>query len=187
MSEIHCNRVLNSSKTPRQFASNIILANFNDELLMTSTVTGYTIARRGKKKKCNKLDEKKLGANEDAYKHWINNVYKTKFADTPDKDNSMREMSKFYYYVGKKLADLKKICEDTDEDQSIDEGSEDVVDDSQMNDENARLKNSDKKKKYTNRKTRNSKITQETNEQSEKNANIVDEDVRFYNYSPQMF
>ncbi|XP_039313244.1 uncharacterized protein LOC113005939 [Solenopsis invicta] len=103
MSEIHYNRVLNSSKTPRQFASNIILANFDDELLMTSTVTGYTTAQRGKKKKCNKLDEKKLRACEDAYKHCINNVYKTKFADTPDKDNSMREMSKFYYYVGKNL------------------------------------------------------------------------------------
>ncbi|XP_039302946.1 uncharacterized protein LOC120356818 [Solenopsis invicta] len=100
MSEIHYNRVLNSSKTPRQFASNIILANFDDELLLTSTVTAT--ARRGKKKKCNKLDEKKLRTCEDAYKHWINNVYKTKFADTLDKDNSMREMSKFYY-VGKNL------------------------------------------------------------------------------------
>jgi hypothetical protein len=64
ITEIHYNRVLNSSKTPRQFASNIILTIFDDELLMISTVTGYTTTRRGKKRKCNKLDEKKLGACE---------------------------------------------------------------------------------------------------------------------------
>ena len=84
-----------------------------------------------------------------------------KFANTPDKDNSMREMSKFYYYVGKKLADLKKICEKgTDENQSIDEGSEDIVDDSQMNDKNAMPRNSDnKKKKHRNSRTINNKTT----------------------------
>jgi hypothetical protein len=97
----------------------------------------------------------------------------------------MREMSKFYYYVGKKLADLKKMYEkDTDENQSIDEGSEDIIDDSQMNDENARPKNSDKKK-HRNKRTRNDQTTQETSEQSEENEHI-DKD-RFYDFSPEMF
>ncbi|XP_025267231.1 putative uncharacterized protein DDB_G0274435 isoform X3 [Camponotus floridanus] len=60
ISEIHYNRVCNSSKTPRQFASNIIFPVFDDELLMTSTITGYTSARHGEKRPCNKLDEKNI-------------------------------------------------------------------------------------------------------------------------------
>lgn len=64
ISEIHYNRVCNSSETPRQFASNIIFPVFDDELLMTSTVTGYTSARHGEKRPCNKLDKKKLVACE---------------------------------------------------------------------------------------------------------------------------
>lgn len=64
ISEIHYNRVCNSSKTPRQFASNIIFPVFDDELLMTSTIIGYTSTRHGEKRRCNKLDEKKLGACE---------------------------------------------------------------------------------------------------------------------------
>lgn len=42
INEMHYNKVCNSSKTPRQFISNIIFPVFDDELLMTSTITGYT-------------------------------------------------------------------------------------------------------------------------------------------------
>jgi len=52
--------------TRRKLLANlqVIFSVFDDELLMTSTITGYTSARHGEKRPCNKLDEKKLGACE---------------------------------------------------------------------------------------------------------------------------
>lgn len=72
----------------------------------------------------------------------------------------MRELSKFYYYVGKKLADLKKSSR------------EKVID------ENAkkRRQNSDKNK------SKKSKSSEETDERSEEDVNVEDEDSRLYDY-----
>lgn len=101
----------------------------------------------------------------DIYKHWIQNVYKKKFADAPHKDNGMREMSKFYYYAGKKLADLKETSR------------EKVTDE---NTKKKRRQSSDDK-----RKSKKNKSSEEIDEQSEEDAG-EDEENQFYDYSPEI-
>ncbi|KAL7297464.1 hypothetical protein TKK_0009834 [Trichogramma kaykai] len=69
------NRVLNDSKTPRQFAGNILLPVFDEKKLLNSTISGFTSSRNGKRTKCDQLDPQLLGACGDMYIHWVMNTY----------------------------------------------------------------------------------------------------------------
>lgn len=64
--EIAFNRINTKSATARQLAGNILIAVFDEDILLTSTITGNESNKKGKdnKKSVKKLDEKKINACE---------------------------------------------------------------------------------------------------------------------------
>ncbi|KAL7289951.1 hypothetical protein TKK_0016334 [Trichogramma kaykai] len=107
------NRVLNDSKTPRQFAGNILLPVFDEKKLLNSTISGFTSSRNGKRTKCDQLDPQLLRACGDMHIHWVMNTYaESAFKQNPNY-SVHSDIGKFEAYATKKIGELKKSIADS--------------------------------------------------------------------------